>query len=438
MGKTVLTPQRVRHKFKILRYPSVQPNPSKMNAHIEQFNAALQQDAGNAFRGAEHPYRGLTPDEDFRPQAEVGDNLIVPPMRIAQTGERPQLEMTPIYDAGRRAVPEIPAPVQQAISEGKPIRFSTSVENGQAKREPDFYFTPEGQLVANPNATPSPDGSINIEIQNPDKGNNESLRAAITHATEMQKQAAQEMIRLFQKAHPGQPVPSWMEDLVNAKPNLPDFVPFPQPQNAPVTAPPENGFVNRGVAGGGGGPGAGGGGGGDAGFAGNGGFDSGGYFKGNGSSGDGAIPTGGTSSQGEPLGQGEQVQAKQLYDYFIEKGFTPAQSSGILGNIQAESSFKTDAYNPNENAIGLCQWQGGRRTALEAFAKDQGKPVTDWRVQADFIMHEFATSESSAYAAVKAAQTPAEAAVAFQSKFERSASIGNRRENASNIYSQLA
>ncbi|MCC7529725.1 MAG: hypothetical protein IT342_14475 [Candidatus Melainabacteria bacterium] len=409
-----------------------------MNAHIEQFNAATQLDAGNAFRGAEHPYSGLTPNEDFRPPAEAGDNLDVPPMRVAQTGERPQLEMTPIYDAGRRAVPEIPAPVQQAIAEGKPIRFSTSVENGQAKREPDFFFTPEGQLVANPKATPSPDGSINIEIQNPDKENNQSLSAAITHSTEMQKQAAQEMIRLFQKAHPGQPVPSWMEDLVNAKPNIPDFVPFSQPPNAPASAPPENGFVNRGIGGGGGGPGAGGGGGGDAGFAGNGGFDSGGYFKGNGSSGDGAIPTGGTSSQGEPLGQGEQVQAKQLYDYFIEKGFTPAQSSGILGNIQAESSFRTDAYNSNENAIGLCQWQGGRRTALEAFAKDQGKPVTDWRVQADFIMHEFATSESSAYAAVKAAQTPAEAAVAFQSKFERSASIGNRRENASNIYSQLA
>ncbi|CAN5265273.1 hypothetical protein BH10CYA1_BH10CYA1_36220 [soil metagenome] len=342
---------------------------------------------------------------------------------------------------------EVPAPIQRAIAQGSSIRFSSSGENAEAHREPDYFFTPEGKMVPNPKAIPSPDGSINIELQSKDPGNNKSLRDAITHESQMQKQAAQDISRLFQKAHPGETVPSWMTDLVNATPNLPDFVPFQPQPNAPVAPPPENGFVPRGVSGGDGGDGGGGGGGGSGdggsgGFAGNGGFDNSGMFKGNGSAGDGSIPTGGTSSSGAPLGAGEKVQAGELYKFFTDQGFTAAQASGILGNIQTESNFKTNAYNSGEGAIGLCQWEGSRRTELEAFAAadPEHRPVTDWHVQAEFIMHELNGSENSAMAAIKAANTPQEAAFAFQHDYERSssASLGDRVANAGNIYQQLA
>ncbi|RTL36066.1 MAG: hypothetical protein EKK48_27310 [Candidatus Melainabacteria bacterium] len=376
------------------------------------------------FSGQNHPYAAIP----------LGDTsaLVVPPSGDGQR-EVPVPRLT--VASGPR--PEIPAPIESAISRGSTIRFSSPGENAEAHREPDYFFTPEGQMVPNPKATPSPDGSINIEIQNTNQAANKSLRDAITHETEMQKQAAQDMIRLFQKAHPGEPVPSWMTDLVNAKPNLPDFVPFPPAANQPPAPPPENGFVPRGVSGSSGGPGGGGGSGdgGAGGFAGNGGFDSSGMFRGNGGAGDGSISTGET---GKPIGPGETVQAKQLYDYFVEHGFTPAQASGILGNIQTESSFKTSAYNAGEGAIGLCQWEGGRRTDLENFAREQGKPVTDWHVQADFIMHELNGKESRAMAAIKSATTPQEAAVAFQSKYERSAALGDRAANAGNIYQQFA
>ena len=276
-------------------------------------------------------------------------------------------------------------------------------------------------MVANPAATPSSDGSISVQMQSPDEKGNQSLREAITHENENQRMAAKDMIRLFQKAHPGQPVPSWMQDLADRKPNMPDFVPFKQTDNAPATPPPENGFANRGVGGGGGGGG---------GFAGNGGFDGKGYFHGNGGSGDGAIASG--------IGPGEQVAAKQLYDYFVEHGFTSAQASGILGNIQTESSFKTNAYNSGEGAIGLCQWEGSRRTDLQRFAASEGKPVTDWHVQADFIMHELTHKESGAFAALKRTETPEQAAKVFQSQYERSAALTNRAANASNIYHKFA
>lgn len=143
------------------------------------------------------------------------------------------------------------------------------------------------------------------------------------------------------------------------------------------------------------------------------------------------------NSQDNVIGPGPHLEPKQLYDYFIGKGFTSAQAAGILGNIEAESSFNTKAYNADEGAIGLCQWEGPRRTALEHFASQQGKSVNDGQVQADFLMHELNTSEKSACQALKAAETPEQAARAFQSRFERSASLGNRAVYARKYFNEF-
>ncbi len=157
------------------------------------------------------------------------------------------------------------------------------------------------------------------------------------------------------------------------------------------------------------------------------------YFDGPGGSGSDYE----SSGFGAPLGPGETVQAKKLFDYFLSKGLSTAQSAGILGNIQTESNFRTNAYNPNEGAIGLCQWEGGRRTALESFAANMGKAVTDWTVQADFVMHELNGSEKAAYASLKRAQTPQQAAKVFQSQYERSYALTNRAINAATIHKQF-
>ncbi|MEU2036941.1 phage tail tip lysozyme, partial [Nocardia amamiensis] len=118
---------------------------------------------------------------------------------------------------------------------------------------------------------------------------------------------------------------------------------------------------------------------------------------------------------------GQNPQVADMYRYLVSHyGLTPAQAAGILGNIQVESGFKTDAFNPREGAIGLCQWLGGRRRNLERFAATYGKPVTDWKVQIDFMMHELRSGESGAYARLRAAQTPAAAAAVFDQYYERS------------------
>ena len=374
--------------------------------------------ADTSWSGASHPL------------APIGRASDIPIMVTAGAqGDAQMADILPAVTIGSSSDSNsIPNPFAQAVDNGAPIRFSSASENAQANRQPDFFLNTDGQMVANPKATPSGDGSINVQIQSQDPQGNKSLRDAIQHESDNQKQAAQEMIRLYQKAHPGKPAPAWMTDLVNAKPNLPDFVPFQPAPHAPVTPAPENGFVNRGVSSGGGSGG------------GNGGFDSRGHFRGHGGSGDGMIPTGRADA---PLGPGEQVQAKQLFDYFKDHGFTEAQASGILGNIQTESSFCTNAHNKKEGAIGFCQWENkpgmvtGRRTDLENFAASQHKPVTDWHVQADFVMHELNGKEHVAMAHIKAAHTPQEAAKAFQFHYERSKSLGHRADNADHIYAQL-
>jgi len=149
----------------------------------------------------------------------------------------------------------------------------------------------------------------------------------------------------------------------------------------------------------------------------------------------------GTSSSAgaQPMSSGEQAQAQQIYQYLLSKGLSPAQAAGVLGNMQTESSLNTGATNAAEGAIGLCQWEGGRRTALEQFAAAQGKPVTDWKTQVDFMMSELQGSESGAFNALKSATTPAEAAAAFDQYYERSAgtSRDERIANANNMAAQM-
>ncbi|MEV4234412.1 phage tail tip lysozyme [Nocardia sp. NPDC049737] len=154
-------------------------------------------------------------------------------------------------------------------------------------------------------------------------------------------------------------------------------------------------------------------------------------------------PTGlGNRASAQPISGGKKATASEIYQYLLKKGFTPAQAAGILGNMQVESGFDTGAYNPGEGAIGLCQWEGGRRANLEAFAASdpQHRSVTDWSLQVDFMIHELKGSESGAYSHLTSATSPGAAAAAFDQYYERSSgeARGQRVANANSIASSLA
>ncbi|MBF6241552.1 hypothetical protein IU474_31405 [Nocardia otitidiscaviarum] len=137
----------------------------------------------------------------------------------------------------------------------------------------------------------------------------------------------------------------------------------------------------------------------------------------------------------EAIPEGQRARVDEMYQRLLDNGFTPAQAAGILGNLQAESGFRTDAWNAGEASLGLAQWRGDRLEGLERFAAARGGSVTDWRIQIDYISHELQNKESAAYAHLRNARTPGEAAAVFDQYYERSdgSARAKRIANANSI-----
>lgn len=83
----------------------------------------------------------------------------------------------------------------------------------------------------------------------------------------------------------------------------------------------------------------------------------------------GSPPKGvpGTGAPGsKPLTSGQFLQNQNTaYNYLRDKGLTNYQIAAVMGAFREESGFNPGAFNANEGAIGIAQWRGSRRTALE-------------------------------------------------------------------------
>lgn len=301
---------------------------------------------------------------------------------------------------------EIPEALRAAVKEGKAIHFTTPAEDKQTKQEPDYKLDANGTLTKT-NKKPSADGSITIEVDTKDS---------------RVKNAFAEKLAATMKSEN----PDWYGDLTNGGHSRPDFGHVLHMTRHGYQAAPEHGFQSHGVrhhrgvhA-----------------FAHQGGFDSHGYFHGRPGGRDGEVRMQKFDAYGKPLEGGEKVQAREIYDYLIRQGLSPAAASGVLGNMMTESSLQTGAWNAGEGALGLCQWEKGRLGDLEQFARQQGKSVGDWRTQVDFMMHELQTKYTKAYSAIQHASSPAEAAAQFDRLYEISAgtSRGKRETNAQRVY----
>jgi hypothetical protein len=123
--------------------------------------------------------------------------------------------------------------------------------------------------------------------------------------------------------------------------------------------------------------------------------------------------------------------------FLQQHGFSGPQIAGIEGNLVVESGLDPTRQNPSEGAIGIAQWEGGRRTALQQYAAATGGSETDLTTQLNYLWSEMTGPESAALVAVKQAKTPADAAAAFDQNFERS--DGSARQDrinwANKIYS---
>lgn len=149
----------------------------------------------------------------------------------------------------------------------------------------------------------------------------------------------------------------------------------------------------------------------------------------------GQATSGGSLSVGNiQTAKTPEENAKQIWSYFIGKGFTPNQTAGIMGNLQAESAFMpdriegkavedgTDTFDPSwfgKSGYGLAQWTTeGRQKSLLKLAQERGVKDSDLLMQLDHIMNEFKNSHKTAYNKLEESETIRDATMAILIYYE--------------------
>jgi endonuclease/exonuclease/phosphatase (EEP) superfamily protein YafD len=79
---------------------------------------------------------------------------------------------------------------------------------------------------------------------------------------------------------------------------------------------------------------------------------------------------------------------QKAWNFFTSNGLTPEQAAGIMGNLQAESSFDPKASN-NGNYLGIAQWDaGGRWAALKTWANSNSLDPLEFDTQLKYLWKE--------------------------------------------------
>jgi hypothetical protein len=137
----------------------------------------------------------------------------------------------------------------------------------------------------------------------------------------------------------------------------------------------------------------------------------------------------------------EQAIATDLSSTF---GLNQAQVAGFLGNFQTEANFNPGAYNPNENAHGFAQWEGGRWAGgylggLSGFSQARGLDPSSASAQIQWLNAELAGPYHSVLNSLAGVTDPQQAAYIVSTQYEGNtpSSIPARQANAQTAYSQL-
>lgn len=111
-------------------------------------------------------------------------------------------------------------------------------------------------------------------------------------------------------------------------------------------------------------------------------------------------------------------RARQAYQFFLDKGWSPAAAAGAVGNMLHESGLDPKITHDGGTGLGIAGWRGERLQNLKRFAAARGTQPTDFQTQLAFVDQELRTSETTAGAGLAAAKTAQDAAAAFL-HFER-------------------
>lgn len=158
----------------------------------------------------------------------------------------------------------------------------------------------------------------------------------------------------------------------------------------------------------------------------------------------GAALTTGVGSDNAPTGSLGGTGSAALETYCLNVlGLTRGGTAAAMGNAQIESGFDPTALNPGEGAIGLFQWELGRRTGLQEYAAKNGMQETDIDAQLGWFKHELETGYLDVYGVLKATPNSQGAARTsagyFDAMYEKStgSSRSEREDAAASWFTQL-
>ena len=154
------------------------------------------------------------------------------------------------------------------------------------------------------------------------------------------------------------------------------------------------------------------------------------------------IPDGAKDSQDLTKADKEKYLMERLTD---PKGLnlTKAQAAGVIGNLEHESHL-SQKYSSHKNGdgrtehnLGIAQWVGARKHAMEKFA---GGDAQNFYKQVAFMEHELQGSEKGALNALRKTKDASHAALAFSRRYERPGDPhnGSRVHYAQLAYARLA
>lgn len=116
----------------------------------------------------------------------------------------------------------------------------------------------------------------------------------------------------------------------------------------------------------------------------------------------------------------EQGMSRQkgAYQFFLDKGWTPAQAAGIVGGLRGETaSLNTTQVHDGGMGIGISGWNGQRRAALSTYAAANKMDPSSLTTQLSFVDYELRNNEKTAGDTLSAATTPEAAGDATLSYF---------------------
>lgn len=128
---------------------------------------------------------------------------------------------------------------------------------------------------------------------------------------------------------------------------------------------------------------------------------------------------------------------KFFYNFFLQNGYSPHASAGIVGNLVQESGLNVQIDKPY--GFGSAQWIDSRKTDLFNFSKQKGYAPTDRLAQAQFILHELNSTHKKANTYLKGARNVDEATEAFSTHYERAGKpmLNNRIKYANEVLTTL-